>query len=143
MCVTAKPTLLPTTVLFVSLLLLWLFFIQHLLHPHPSEIHAQAVPLEKGVKKESMRHREVEGHCKVTQWLAEPELEPKLTWIQTTALLSQGRRILPNRSLQVPCVGHSAAPGAHWALVLSGGGFLAEAGAAVVRRSRPSAESAM
>lgn len=113
MCVTPKPMLLPTTVLFVSLLLLRLFFIQHLLHPHPSEIHAQADPLEKGIKKESMRHREVEGHFKVTQWLAEPELELKFTWIQTTALLSQGRRILHNRSLQVPCVGHSAAPGAH------------------------------
>lgn len=88
-------------------------------------------------RRRAWRHREVEGHSKVSQQVAEPELNPSPSGYRPLASPLPRRKPRLNGGCRGPCLGYPAAPGAHEAL------FLAEAGAAAVTGSRPSAESAM
>lgn len=60
-----------------------------------------------------MEARELEGHFKVTQWVADPELESNSAWQQTTALPASGEKAAAYGGHRGPCLGSLAAPGTH------------------------------
>lgn len=75
-----------------------------IIHPvhTTSKIPAHAEPLEKGVTKEGVEAQELEGHFKVTQWVADPEPESTSAWQQTTALPASGEKAVPTGATEDP-----------------------------------------